>query len=150
MNIARLFLQFIIIIILLLQNECRSISDKKCDTNELNELISKADTLYNNGDYINAIVFYSQVLKIDENIPKVYYARANCYSYIYNYPKSIDDYFKCVKLKYRVEDSYLCLGLCYEILYDFDRALVYYEKVIEINPNNNSAQLRIECIKSIK
>jgi tetratricopeptide (TPR) repeat protein len=128
---------------------CQSKIEKDNEKLKVNSLLKKADSLYKVENYREALIFYNKIVEINDEIPKVYYARSYCYAQMFEIQKSIDDNLKCIELNYRVEDSYLCIGLNYEILNDTKNALRYYEKVIELNPENKTANFRINSIRNI-
>ncbi len=144
-NISLIF----ILILILVLFACRNNFAKQETNPKLKELLSQSDELYNNNNYKQAIELFNQIIQIDSTKGIAYYRRGICYSFIYDYQKSIRDHLKCISLNYRVEDSYLDLGLSYETLEDFTNALYYYRRTLDINPKNTKAQDRINSINQL-
>lgn len=105
----------------------------------------KANYLYDSENYNEAILLYSNLIKLDSANGLYYFRRGYSYAQMFLYNESCEDYKTAVKLNYRVKDSYLNLGLNY---YNIDDSLsiYYFNKCMEIDSSN---QIAIEYIEKI-
>ena len=87
-------------------------------------------------NFDQSIKAYSNSLKINPNLPGVYFNRAIAYNKYGDKIKALKDYDQALKLDPYNLDIYQNRSLIYEDLGDFDRALEQINYVIEKNPKN--------------
>jgi len=125
----------------------------KIETENIEKIISKlllkSDSLYQNKEYKEAIIYFDSIITLDSTKGIVFFRRGVCYAKIYKYQKAIDDHLKCIELNYRVESSSFNVGLSYEILLNYPMALFYYKKAYGLNINNKKAKERIDFIENL-
>ena len=114
MNIKYLYLFLIII---------------SCTNNDAQE----GDSFYNNKDYINAIEYYNQSIKLNPNNVKSIYRRGRSYEEIGKYKKAYDDYMKVITIDKKYTSAYLSIAIYHHRNSDFLLSESYSKKSIKIN-----------------
>lgn len=122
---------------------CNNLRDEE-DT--LRNLISKADLHYKAENFTKAITLLDSIISIDSTRGEFYYKRAHSKAMLYKYESSNYDYLKSIDLNYRLGDSYFGLGLNYNYVND-TLSMKYYERALQINPNDEAAQLELLLCK---
>jgi tetratricopeptide (TPR) repeat protein len=94
-----------------------------------------ADSYHKNGDFENAIKWYTKAEKISNSSYLLYVKRARAYL-TSNWPeKALADLKKAEKLFNKDEEIYFFMGLAYEAQGVMSKAEKSYKKSLEINPN---------------
>jgi tetratricopeptide (TPR) repeat protein len=109
-------------------------------------LISEVDSLYDVGDYYNALDLFDELISIDPQ-PDYYYRRAYCKSITNDYIGSIQDYEKSIELGYKMSHSYCNIGVNYSIMKNDSLAFFYATKSLELDPKMKNA---VELLKLSK
>lgn len=113
-------------------------------------LKSKADLLYKNDHYQEAIKYFDTLITIDSTKGEYYFKRAYSNGMLLQRQEAIKDYEKSIRYKYRMPDAYFNSGL--NCSYENDSlALYYFEKSLTINPDRFKVLHEIEeCKKRLK
>lgn len=91
------------------------------------------------GKYDEAIIEFTQALKVDSLDLNALSKRAFCYSYNGKYEEAIRDYDKLLKLKPDHTFGYLSRGSAKNKLKKFNQAISDFDKVLSLEPNNTEA-----------
>ncbi|MBF0540923.1 MAG: tetratricopeptide repeat protein [Nitrospirae bacterium] len=100
-------------------------------------LNEKGLSLYNNGNYEDAINHFNKIIKVNPQYSDAYYNRGNSYYCLGNYQHAINDYNKAIELKPQNVESYYSRGLSYQKSGNYTQAKKDYNKAIEINPQKD-------------
>lgn len=100
-----------------------------CTNNDAQE----GDNLYNNKNYINAIEYYNQSIKLNPNNVKSIYRRGRSYEEIGKYKKAYDDYMKVITIDKKYTSAYLSIAIYHHRNSDFLLSESYSKKAIKIN-----------------
>lgn len=93
------------------------------------------------GEYDEAMMDYSKVIKLDDKMTDAYYNRAKIIlsrKDIDNpdIKKAIADLEKAIELDPKFQDAYYAMAAAYKKLEDYHQALVYLEKLLQIEPQH--------------
>lgn len=114
---------------------------------EIEGVLAKAVSLYEQGNYNEAIEGFDKIIKMNSTNATVYYYRAMAFDALKNYPKAIEDYKSTLKYAPEMYIAYYSLGVDYDSLGDYQMAKVNYEKYVkntfEENDYKKYAQSRI-------
>ena len=94
-----------------------------------------ADTYYSNKNYIKAIEYYSESLKLKPNDTKSLYRRGRSYEESGEYLKALEDYKKVIELDKNNTNAILSLAVNSLREKRYNDAEQYAKKVIKINPD---------------
>lgn len=102
-------------------------------------------------DLEKAIQYHNKAIELANNIPSLYYNRANTFNKLREYQKAIIDYKKAITLDPNNADYHCNLGYTYDDLGMYEEAIQNYNKAIEINPYNTiNLSCRAAAYVSIK
>ena len=96
------------------------------------------------GDYPNAIISCSNVIKADPNSVVSYTIRARAYYELNELDKAIADCSQAIKLDKNNATAYNIRGNSYVRKGDFKRAISDWQSAVRINPNLEEAKYNIE------
>ena len=96
------------------------------------------------GDYNNAIISSSNVIKADPNSAVSYTIRARAYYELNEYDKAIADCSQAIKLDKNNATAYNIRGNSYGRKGDYKRAISDWQAAVRINPNLEEAKYNIE------
>ncbi|XOV95245.1 MAG: tetratricopeptide repeat protein [Bacteroidota bacterium] len=96
----------------------------------------KADQLFNQGKYDEAIVAYSHFMEENPRDVSALYNRGRAYEELSNFEKAEEDFKKVIKLDEKNVNANLSLAKLYYERGEYSRALVYSENALEINENS--------------
>jgi tetratricopeptide (TPR) repeat protein len=124
------------------QNKENSNTDSK--TQNYNELLKKGENEYKNGNYLKAIEYFNEEMKIKNDDYKVYQDLAYSYFAIDDgsseiYSKIQKNAEKATELNKDAIDSYILLGQIYYKSKLFDKAKESFLKALSINPKKIEA-----------
>ena len=94
-----------------------------------------ADTYYSNKNYIKAIEYYSESLKLKPNDTKSLYRRGRSYEETKQFDKALKDYNKVITLDKNNTNAILSLAVNSLRNKKYNDAEQYAKKVIKINPD---------------
>ena len=98
------------------------------------DLIAQADSLYQSGNYQEAIAIYNSVLELEPDNVYVLYAKGNCLYQLKEYNAAVEYYSQALNLD---PTNYVLLnnmGNAYYALKDFDKAVEYYSQALNLSP----------------
>lgn len=121
-------------------------SDKvsKSNQNNNNEIISRnfsldAESKYNSGDYMGAIIDLTKAIKLSPNNSVLYFQRGNAKSLFKDYYGGISDSNKAIELNPNFSEAYVIRGNCYRSLEKNNIAFSDFSKAIELDKYNKYA-----------
>ncbi len=110
--------------------------------NQMDEDLTEADLLYNQGneyrdnqEYSKAIEKYTQALELDPSYADAYYNRALTHVDLKQYQEAIADYSRAIEVDPEYIDAYNNRGIVHAELQDYDQAIADYSKAIELDIN---------------
>lgn len=116
-------------------------------------LKDKGYLAYENEDYLVAIQYFSDALKLDDADPELYYLRGVSKSLIDRNEDAIEDYKLALALKPDYPEVHYEIGYANFLLNKLERALASFSKAIDQNPEYAEAYLNrgtIRCMLSLK
>lgn len=124
------------------KNEVKENVDSKIQTYK--DLIKKGENEYKNGNYLKAIEYFNEALKIKNDDYQAYQNLAFSYFAIddgstENYSKIQKNAEKSIELNKYAIDSYILLGQLYYKTKLYDKAKENFQKALAINPKNKDA-----------
>ena len=102
----------------------------KLDSNE--NIIDKANSLYRQGNYVDALKLYNEAQKNDEDNTKIILQQAGCYSKIGLNDKALELYRRAKRNDPQNSLVYLCLGQYYFELNETLNAMATFSKGAEL------------------
>jgi tetratricopeptide (TPR) repeat protein len=96
------------------------------------------------GDYYNAIISCSNVIKADPNSAVSYTIRARAYYELNEFDRAITDCNQAIKLDKNNAAAYNTRGNAYGKKGDYKRAISDWRTAVRINPNLEEAKYNIE------
>jgi tetratricopeptide (TPR) repeat protein len=93
-----------------------------------------------------AIMDFTQALRLDPNNANTYRERGDVYSDLGDQERAIADYSQAIKLNPNDVWAYNGRGIVYDNKGDFDRAIADWEAVLRIDPNDFRAKSNIETV----
>ena len=106
------------------------------------ELRTRADLLYGNKQYKEALDIYNHLVSLDSTNGHFYYIIGYCLGQFDDLQKeSVEFFLKAASLNYERADAYHNIAVIYEVLYhDHAKAVIYYKKCLELDPNNQEVK----------
>ncbi len=128
--------------------ENKTLSNDDTKTKTYLELLKKGENEYKNGNYLKAIEYFNEALKIKGDDYKVYQYLAYSYYAIddgsnENYAKIQKNAEKSIELNKDAIDSYILLGQLYYKSKLYEKAKEMFQKALAINPK------KIEAIEGL-
>ena len=122
------------------------------DSIEHQRLAIKANYLYMNDRFLEAVHSYDTLISIDSSKAGYYFKRGYSKAMLLDsFDGAIVDYLKSIEKNYSGKaTSYLNIGVLYNLQKKYDSALYFYDECLKINPNEEKAkQQRSEVLKII-
>ena len=124
--------------------------------NELINLYPDSVDLYNIfgstnlalNQFKNAIGNFKKAIKINPNLPIIFYNLGLSFHYDKNFESALSSYEKAIKLNPDHADTYCNMGMSFNEKGDFKRAIKSYRKTLEINPDHMGAHYNLGAIYS--
>lgn len=107
-----------------------------CTYQRTERRIIRANTYFEEGDYEDAITYYTKALKVNPQDAIAYNNRGLAWGKKGDYDNSIADFTKAVEINPQYADAYKNRGLAYYDKGDYDSAIGNYTKAVEINPKD--------------
>ena len=126
-----------------LLNNQRKIIESDLQEGPNKDLIEKGYDFFTKKNYLNAIITYSEVIKKDTGIMKVYEFRALSYYFRSEYHKCLADLNRAIELDPSNGDLYNYRGACYHMLGKDGQACLDFEMAIK----SGNADARINYTK---
>lgn len=98
---------------------------------------SKAFNAYESRDYNSAILNFSKVIELVPEYEPAYTMRAQCYSDLGLYSKSLSDINKSLELKPDNIYPLFIRGWCFNYLENFTKAIRDFNKIIDVQPEKD-------------
>jgi tetratricopeptide (TPR) repeat protein len=104
----------------------------------VDQLMERASTNFQAGDYTQAIVNYNDVLQIDPRHVSAYYNRGNAYFQLNDLERALTDYTRALEIDPTHARSYWGLGNIAYSEQRFASALEHYRRYLDLAGNNPS------------
>jgi len=130
-----------------LQNSSEDVGQIKIKLASVNDRISaqqkiiEGNKLFDKKNYQDAILKYTEALKLNPNSSAAYYNRGITYQNLKNYSKAIEDYNEAIKFSGSNLDAYNNLGTIYTNLKKYDEAVATFSKIISLKSDYATAYL---------
>jgi len=99
----------------------------------------KGNALFKQGDFANAVKFYTEAIKRNPTDAKLYSNRAACYTKLAAFDLGLRDCDKCVELDAGFVKGHIRRGKILQALQEHTKAQSSYEKALELDPQNAEA-----------
>uniref|UniRef100_A0A1B6DW00 Stress-induced-phosphoprotein 1 n=1 Tax=Clastoptera arizonana TaxID=38151 RepID=A0A1B6DW00_9HEMI len=109
------------------------------DPDKAEEAKEKGNELFKNGNYAEAIKFYSEAIKRNPHDPKYYSNRAACYTKLAAFDLGLKDCEDCVKLDPKFIKGWIRKGKILQGMQQQGKAVAAYQKALEIDSSNAEA-----------
>lgn len=106
---------------------------------EANNYFYKGYNADENGNYLDAIDYYTKFINLFPDKTVGYYNRGIAYGNLKEYYKAISDFNRAIEINPEDADAYFQRGNVYKNLLDYSKAISDYNKAIEINPKDDNA-----------
>ena len=94
-------------------------------------------------NYKKAITNFKKAIRINPNVPNIYYNLGLAYHHIGNMDDAIESYKKAIDLKPDYDEAFCNMGMSLEEKGDLEGAIEKYNKVLEINPKHPGAHMNL-------
>jgi tetratricopeptide (TPR) repeat protein len=108
-------------------------------SNEAVEHFKKAELLYRNFDYADAIPYYDMAIKADQSQAKYYLQRGFCKNIIMDFEGAKEDFSAVIELAPGNGFAYVSRGSAKNKLKEYESAITDFDKAIEIDPKDMEA-----------
>jgi len=119
---------------------------RKVDVSARSHLVH-GHQLRNDGDLDNAIVEYTEAIRLDPDHAATYYARGDLYYQTGEFEAAIEDYSTVATTTPFDAGAFYFRALALEHIGDFDAATADYETALSIDSNYPMAQANLETLK---
>jgi len=109
------------------------------DINSFKDCISRGGACYWKGQYDQAIVEFSEAIKLNPDSAEAYRERGNAYGKKVRYDQAISDYTEAIRLDPEYAGNFIVRGITYGETGQNDQAINDFTKAIRLNPNNAMA-----------
>lgn len=106
---------------------------------EANNFFYKGYNADENGNYLDAINYYTKFINLFPDKTVGYYNRGIAYGNLKEYDKAISDFNRAIEINPEDADAYFKRGNVYKNLLDYSKAISDFNKAIEINPKDDNA-----------
>lgn len=103
------------------------------------EMKNKGNELFNEGNYAEAIKFYTEAIKRNPDEFKYYSNRAACYTKLAAFDLGLKDCEKCVELDPKFIKGWIRKGKILQGMQQQSKAVAAYQKALELDPSNAEA-----------
>ena len=108
----------------------------------MDKLLKKAEKYENNNQHKEAIKYYYDILKYNQNVPSILNKIGMCFFNLGNYELAIKNFEKILPLLNKpIPDLFNNIGLCYGKLKDYDNSSKYYILSNNINPTMDNNKI---------
>lgn len=109
------------------------------DPAKAEEAKEKGNEYFKNGDYAEAVKFYTEAIKRNPDDPKYYSNRAACYTKLAAFDLGLKDCDECVRLDPKFIKGWIRKGKILQGMQQQSKAITAYQKALEIDPSNQEA-----------
>ena len=103
------------------------------------ELFKKAEVLYRNADYAEAILIYDQVIALEPTHSQALLQRGFCKNLTKDFPGAVADFTSVINLNPDHKWAYLSRGSARNKTGDYSGAIEDFNKVLEMDPKDQEA-----------
>lgn len=103
------------------------------------EWTAKAETAVADGDYKEAIIFYTKAIELKPDLANAYFRRGFAYTIQKDYQNAIADYTTVIESRPDFIWAYISRGSAYNKLNKFTEGLSDFNKAIAMDPKNQEA-----------
>ncbi|XP_020167832.1 uncharacterized protein [Aegilops tauschii subsp. strangulata] len=129
------------------QMEIKQLEDDNFVEKRISDLKQQAAEAFKKQDYLNASVFYTQALKMDNFDAKLLSNRSLCWLRMGDGERSYDDATECKKLQPMWAKAYYRQGAAQILMEDYDDAYHSLLRALELDPGSQEiAKLLLETI----
>ena len=159
MKVFRLTSLFIVMLILAITMQCKERkANENNDSNEIENLSSdlakdtsmlalSADLLIKNGQYHEASMEYSKLIKIDSSNGKFLFRKGYCLTQIDSPFQALKYYIKAAESKFHEAECYYVIGTIHGIEGRDSLAIVYLEKALALEPGMEKAKSFLSTVR---
>lgn len=112
------------------------------------DLKAKGNAAFSNGEYEQAIRFFTEAIGLDPGNHVLYSNRSAAQASLKQYDKALEDAKKVVELKADWPKGYSRLGAAYFGLKKHEDAIEAYEKGLELDPNNEQLKAGLKDVEA--
>lgn len=102
------------------------------------EAIAKGNEAFSSGDFTNAILHFTEAIKLAPTNHVLYTNRYAAHASLHQYDDALSDAKKTIKLKPYWTKGYSLLGAAYLGLNQFELAVTAYKKGLDIDPTDEA------------
>jgi tetratricopeptide (TPR) repeat protein len=106
---------------------------------DASDAVAKGNLAYRNNRYEEAILDYSEALRLNPNDALTYGTRGMAYAKKGFFTQAIEDFSNFIRLNPEFVDGYLYRGSAYEAERNHDQAIADYNTALRLNPDNAQA-----------
>lgn len=104
------------------------------------DLKRQADEAFKNQDYLNASVFYTQALKLDNFDAKLLSNRSLCWLRMGDGQRAYEDATECKKLRPKWAKSHYRQGAALMVMKEYDSAYCSLSRASELDPESEEVE----------
>ena len=101
----------------------------------IEDLFLQAVDFEKKGNLLKAQSIYKEIIKINSQLPKVYYNLGNILKDLGKYEQAINCYERVIEIDPQNISAINNLGVSYREIKEYQKAISYFNQTIEINPN---------------
>jgi len=109
---------------------------------EFEELMKKADTLFEKKNIKESLEIYEQASKVNSKNADVFYLIGVCYVDLGKYEKGIDSLTRAIIIDPTFHEAFVNRGFAYNSIGKFTDAIVDCTQAIEYQPNDPEGKLK--------
>ncbi|KAJ1519420.1 hypothetical protein ONE63_004712 [Megalurothrips usitatus] len=109
------------------------------DPTKAEEAKERGNELFKNGDYAEAVKFYTEAIKRNPEDSKYYSNRAACYTKLAAFDLGLKDCEKCLELDPKFIKGWIRKGKILQGMQQHGKAVSAYQRALELDPNNAEA-----------
>ncbi|XP_054264701.1 stress-induced-phosphoprotein 1 isoform X2 [Macrosteles quadrilineatus] len=109
------------------------------DPAKAEEAKEKGNELFKNGNYGEAVKYYTEAIRRNPDDAKYYSNRAACYTKLAAFDLGLKDCDDCVRLEPKFIKGWIRKGKILQGMQQPSKAITAYQKALEIDPNNQEA-----------
>lgn len=100
------------------------------------QTIKKADNLFMEEEFEEAIQIYQEALIIKPNSLEVLNKLGQAFCYVEEFEEAVGYFKQAIELRPQSPEAYFNLGVTYDLIEKFDEAIQCYEKLTVLTPND--------------
>jgi tetratricopeptide (TPR) repeat protein len=108
-------------------------------TDEAQELFKKAEVMFRNADYADAIKVYDEAIRLSPDYSKALLQRGFCKNLTNDFAGAVDDFTRVIELNPDHKWAYLSRGSARNKTGDYQGAIQDFDKALEMDPKDQEA-----------